>query len=201
MTLTKEEAHQYWRQRPQTGENAPVVYAEANPARSRFLVELIQQYVPDKEAATLELGCNVGRNLWYLQEAGYTNLTGMDINVAAIELGGVFFPDLQVTRYAESLESFLVDQPDNSFATVFSMAVLEHIHPDSAFIFGHLTRVCGETLITIEDESTRSPRHWPRNYKQVFDVLGWQQVKAVNPLGLGDRQINAGFWARVFRRS
>ncbi len=64
--LSQGEVHAYWR-RPWDGRNLPQDYLR-QPARSRFLVDLVTKYM-DTEAHILEIGCNAGRNLIHLYQA------------------------------------------------------------------------------------------------------------------------------------
>ena len=70
----------------------------------------------------------------------------------------------------------IVEFDDSHFDVVYTMAVLMHIHPDSEFIFKEITRITKDRLIVIEDEKCISPRHFPRNYKSVFENLGMRQI-------------------------
>jgi len=70
---SRDELYQYWK-KPYDGYNLPQDYIGGNE-RSQFLVRLIRKYVKTN-AYILEIGCNVGRNLNYLFNAGYTKLGG-----------------------------------------------------------------------------------------------------------------------------
>lgn len=53
---------------------------------------------------------------------------------------------------------------------------MKHIHTDSEWIFPEIQRITQSNLITIEDEGATTERHFPRNYKEVFEPLGFVQV-------------------------
>lgn len=72
---SRDELHQYWI-RPCDKGNFPQAYIRGGYQRSRFLVKLIKKYNLDSSTKILEIGCNVGRNLNYLFNAGYTKLVG-----------------------------------------------------------------------------------------------------------------------------
>ena len=72
---TRDELHQFWRHPGEGSMNLPIDYLQKGEERSQFLVELINGYV-EPNARILEIGCNVGRNLNYLFNAGYTELGG-----------------------------------------------------------------------------------------------------------------------------
>ena len=74
-TKSRDELLEFWRHPiPGDGQNLPLDYLWGEE-RGQFLVGLIKRYV-GLDAKILEIGCNVGRNLNYLFNAGYTNLGG-----------------------------------------------------------------------------------------------------------------------------
>lgn len=197
MMKTQLELHTYWRH-PWDGMNAPESYLNGQ-ARSQTLRRLLDCYLPTKQCTILELGCNVGRNLDCLWQAGYHNLSGVDLNQAALSLMSRHYPEMAktTTTYCSPIEDVIRTFPNNGFDVVFTMAVLQHIHPDSEFIFPEIARITGRCLITIEDEGHVSWRHFPRNYKRVFQACGMRQIDEFQC----HRQIeglSSNFWARIF---
>ena len=118
----------------------------------------------------LEIGCNVGRNLDYLRQAGYENLAGVEISPRAAEGMQENFPELsEMVNYFEGpIEEIIRVFLDNQFDVVFSMAVLQHLHPDSEFVFQEIVRIARLGIITIEDETRHTVTMWPRDYGTVF---------------------------------
>ena len=167
-------------------------------ARSDHLVDLVRTYAgPD--ASVLEIGCNAGRNLRFLHEAGYRRLGAVEISTAALDHFQHAFPAAyrSTTLLNAPVEQAIPMMRDGAFDVVFTMAVLEHIHDDSAWVFEHIARVTGRTLITIEDERQEGHRHFPRRYDRVFPAFGFREVaRQANPPGLG-----RAFVTRVFERS
>jgi SAM-dependent methyltransferase len=111
--------HKYWRA-PDDGSNQPEDYLDpkGGKARSEFLLSLID--LP-RDASILEVGCNVGRNLNHLHEAGYTDLTGIELSEQAVEVLRREFPhltDIRVGAAEDILPTF------DRFDLVFTMAVL-----------------------------------------------------------------------------
>lgn len=96
------------------------------------------------------------------------------------------------------MEEFAKDQRDGEYDLIYTMAVLEHIHPDSEWVFGELARATSGTLITIEDERAVTWRHFPRNYREVFEAQGLRQVHEARLTATEDLD---GFLARVFKPS
>jgi len=188
---SRRELHDYWASPTDRG-NHPEEYAAARD-RSEFLVALLERYV-DHDAHVLEVGTNVGRNLEHLRRAGFRSLTGIELSRQAVQLMQLEYPN--VAREARILnlpvEDAIVELADDGYDVVFTMAVLEHIHPDSEWVFREMTRVMRRLLITIEDEQGVSERHFPRNYERIFEPLGLTQVESTTQVdGL------PGFTARV----
>lgn len=189
---TAAELRAFWRNPP--ADNAPETYA-VHESRSQLVARLVERTVP-KHARVLELGCNAGANLAALRDRGFENLEAVEINVAAVKLLRRVAPQLDdVTIYDTSIEDFTDWMGD--YDLVYTLAVLEHVHPDSAFVF---ERVAAHTrfLLTVEDEQGESWRHFPRDYGQVFGALGMKETLTV--MGLSKVGLDDGFVARLFKR-
>ena len=203
---SKEQLLEYWRHPKikngnKNENNTPENYL-TGIERSDYLVDLIGKYL-QKEEKILEVGCNVGRNLNHLYKAGYKNINGIEISDKAVQAMYKNFPELYgcVGIYNCPVESIIDIIGDGAYDLVFTMAVLEHIHYDSEFIFPEIARIARKYLITIEDEiTTWSERHFPRNYKEIFEKeKNWEQVYEIN---CGDVNIlDDRFWVRVFKKN
>ncbi|MDP1853042.1 MAG: methyltransferase domain-containing protein [Candidatus Omnitrophota bacterium] len=195
----REELFDYWTS-PNDGNNNPTEYLKCRE-RSAFLLNLITKYL-DKKDRVLEIGCNVGRNLNELFCAGFNNLSGVEINKNAIEIMKTVYPNMaQVIKiYQGPVENFIGSFEDDSFDSVYTMAVLEHIHTDSEFIFSHMARIARKILVTIEDERGVSWRHFPRNYKKVFEDLGMRQIEEISLKQTKVEGLDKKFFARVFKK-
>jgi hypothetical protein len=193
---SREDLHAYWRDPDEA--NRPEGYA--NPVdRSRLLLTLLGPHCALDEPV-LEIGPNIGRNLEHLRLAGYQHLEGVEISSKAIAAMRANYPDLasSVTIHNAPVEEVIRTLPDMGFGAVFTMAVLEHIHPESEWIFAEMVRICRGVIVTIEDEMSQTWRHTPRDYRSIFEGLGMVQVEESVPSdvsGLGDK-----FRARVFKR-
>jgi 2-polyprenyl-3-methyl-5-hydroxy-6-metoxy-1,4-benzoquinol methylase len=193
---SRDELHEYWRDPSE--ENVPQTYLDGSE-RSQYLVGLVRDHA-ESESRILEIGTNVGRNLHFLRQAGFVCLEGIEINETAMKEMRHAFPDLaDVTIHNSAIEDVIPTLPASRYDVVFTMAVLEHIHPDSDWVFAEIVRVCGRKLITIEDEISAGSRHVRRNYRRVFTRLGMRQLYK-EPI---DRQVGlpVGFVARVFGRA
>ncbi|HEY3163644.1 MAG TPA: class I SAM-dependent methyltransferase [Candidatus Limnocylindrales bacterium] len=192
---TAAELRDYWRDPPDG--NVPASYRD-RPERSAYLVELVRRHVAPG-SRILEIGCNVGRNLHYLYEAGYTELSGIEISAAAVDALRASYPDtaaraaVQVAAAEEALPGFA----DGAFDLVFTMAVLEHIHPESEWLFDEIRRIDARHLITIEDERSKSWRHYPRDYGAIFGGRGFEELWT-EPVP-AETGLPSGFRARLFQ--
>jgi SAM-dependent methyltransferase len=195
--LSQEALHAFWRSPDHV--NRPEAYA-VPVERSQFLLGLLARHA-DRDGSVLEIGPNVGRNLESLRRAGYQHLEGIEISDAAVQAMGRTYPELAAvaTIHNAPVEEVIRTLPDSSFDVVFTMAVLEHLHPDSEWVFAEMARVSRGVIVTIEDESGRSRHHVPRNYRPIFEGLGLQQVEELDPAGVGE--LGPTFRARVFSRS
>jgi len=168
--LTQAEAARYWSTRPGDGKNGYVSYTMGTE-RSEFLVAVFRVHVGFADSI-VEVGCNVGRNLYHLHRAGYENLTGIDINRAAIEHGRSLYG-----MQADLIHASAVDYFKNAGCdVVFSMAALEHINDNDVF---EGIAVSAKTIITIEyEEESGSRRIYPRDYAQMFGAYGFNCIES-----------------------
>lgn len=185
--------HAYWRT-PDDGVNQPEDYLTGRcKQRTETLVSIVERLPISQSAPILEVGCNAGRNLEALRLAGYEKLWGIEISEGAIELMRKQYPELDYAKIRIApVENVIEDGVSDCFDLVFTMAVLQHIHPSSEWVFAEMARIT-RYIITIEDEYTRSWRHKPRNYGRVFEKLGMEQIGMGAIRGLGPRFIGRAF--------
>lgn len=176
------DAHSYWRD-PETDKYGvaqayrkickPDYYLNLKPV-SDMWVEVFEKFV-SRDKSILELGCSVGRNLFYLRQNGYKHIKGIEINPHAQELAADSFGE-EIADYItiSSIEDYL--STPHSFDVVFTSGVLMHIHPDSEWIFSGMAKTAQEYLMCSEVEETEGFYKWPRNYRKIFEGLGFQQV-------------------------
>ncbi len=192
--LTKEECHKYWRNdvnkidSSSLGCNNPLLYACKPITIVKFLHNFWSPEITT-DMSILELGCNSGSNINHLRNLGYTNLTGIDINESAILKMQYLFPETfeKADLYIGSLEEILLTFPDKSFDVTFSIAVLEHIHPDTIHeVCKQTKRITKKYIVTCEDEAEilRKDRVFPRNYKLIFKHIGCKQIKCIPTTGI-----------------
>lgn len=144
--------------------------------RSKYLINLFDKYKINKNSNILEIGCNCGRNLNYLYNAGYKKLSGIEINEKALKSMSDFFldlfMDLNLKLINSSIEDHILFFKDNQFDVIFTMAVLQHIHVDSNWIFEHIARICKKYLILIELDT--------RNYIDIFSKFNLSLIEQRN---------------------
>ncbi len=164
-----DETHDYWK-KPNDSDNDETLYldGESTLPRSEYLLGIVKRYF-SKEAKILELGCNVGRNLNYLFQNGYNNISGIEINASAVALMRKNYPEMMNHSNIMNgkIEDYINSFKDKEFDLIYTIAVLEHIHTDSEWIFEEMVKK-SKYILTIEDEGAVSWRHFPRNYKKVF---------------------------------
>ena len=171
MKLTRSECHDYW----MTGDGAktlPDYVAHAgNEQYTEFVAHKFIKKIKKRNYNILELGCNVGRNLDALYRVGFTNLAGIDINPDMPTGMYNYYPNIyhNCSIITASIEDQLPSVGDENFDVVFSVAVLQHLHPDSGWVFEQIRRITKRYIFTIEYESpTEHPRIWGRNYREIF---------------------------------
>jgi len=164
--------HEFWRQPNPVG-NDPNGYIHM-VGRSAALLEIISDL--PKDARILEVGCNVGRNLAYLYDNGYTRVEGIEINPNAVELLRKTFPQLAGTRIHIGAGGEVLPQfADDEFDLVYTMAVIEHIHPDESGVFDNMARI-GRQVLAIEPHGRLSHRQFPHDVGKLFTERGLTQV-------------------------
>lgn len=165
--------------------------------KSIFLVSLIKMLSLHKGARILELGCNVGRNLSYLQSIGYINLFGVELNKKAVAVSEKLYLNLVKAKIAnDTIEHYILYNTEH-YDLIFTMAVLEHIPKESEWIFKYMVRH-GDYIITIEDEKSINKICFPRNYKKIFESLGMRQIYETDCINVHPT-LTKNFRARMFR--
>jgi len=112
-------------------------YTKRNPKLSDFhyidgktRLELTKDFLDKlpRDISILELGCNRGNATRIIHDMGFTNVTGIDINMSAIEIVSKKFPEYMFIH--RSIEDFPIVQ---QFDLVLTSGVLIHIHPDNLY--------------------------------------------------------------------
>ena len=98
-----------------------------------YLNRVIRRHVPaDRDAQILDLGCGFGALLYWLKQAGYNRLEGMDRSAEQVEgahgLGLAFVREGDITEH-------LATRSSSSCDVVFAFDVLEHFGKEEAMRF------------------------------------------------------------------
>jgi len=140
---------------------------------------LVAAEVP-REWSVLEVGCNCGRNLNLLHGIGYKNIRGVEISSEAAEYAWAVYPAIANRITVSDAQSFLAVCPPNSYDVIFTQSVLMHVPPEEDYLFAQMARVARKIILTCEIEMNQISclaRHkFARNYKDVFEALGWKQL-------------------------
>ena len=158
---------EFWTQ-PEPEGNAPASYI-GQVQRSEVLAEIIADL--PKDARILEVGTNVGRNLAYLYDAGWTQVEGIEISPHAVALLRSTYPQMEDRPIHLGAAEDILPTLEGPFGLVFTMAVLEHIHPDSASVFDDMARLAPR-LVCIEPRADHiSHRQFPHDIPEIFTGL------------------------------
>jgi len=175
------------------GDYSPAYYAEIGPNEVSETLATVLDYYASEDAAILEVGCSSGRHLAHLLDAGFENLTGIDVNADAFDVMAEYYPELaeRGTFETGAIEDCLPAFDDDAFDVIYSVETLQHVHPEETWVFDELTRVTGDLLVTAENEGNSPQRgrgetdvsvvndEFPlfhRNWKQVFTDRGLAQI-------------------------
>ena len=173
--------HKYWRERNKHDEKTPFGFAGpvgSNEFKAKYFSQLVNKLGISKEDSFLELGPSAGYVLSDLYKKGYHNLSAIETNPKALNLMKQLFPETYngCKLFNGIFEEILPSIDDNMYSVIFSMGVLMHVHPSSNFIFEHIARISKKYIIVIEQENAIYNRIFPRNYKKIFENLGFIQV-------------------------
>lgn len=166
--------HKYWESEHDIDYSVPKYNT-----RSELLVKVFRNLYkyPDyfSQHRILELGCNVGRNLHYLYNSGFTDLTGVDIREGWSNEMEVLYPAhvLEIMKIHGNIEGFLATQYNNSFDTIFTMGVLMHLQ-DIKKIATEMIRVVKNYILIFELTKIREdkqPYAWTYNYMDLFQDM------------------------------
>jgi SAM-dependent methyltransferase len=127
-----------------------------------------------KEDSILEIGCNTGRNLNHLWQAGYKSVRGMEISEHALKRLRIEYPYLATTPVDVGPAELSIQKYDSkSVDVIFTMSVLEHSHPDSRCLFKEIARVARKYVLAIEPrQGKRSHMQYPWDIKSEFIAVG-----------------------------
>lgn len=140
----------------------------------------------DRNIKILEVGCNIGIMLVSLQELGFKNLFGIEIQPKAIELAYKRTKDLNITEAS----AYEIPFKDGEFDLVFTTHVLIHLAPEKietalreiyrcsgSLIFGN--EYYADELTEIKNYHGKSNIVWKRDFVQLYLKL-FPDLKLIN---------------------
>lgn len=175
---SKAKCIEYWKKKANKAKgNRPCDYLNKETAINDFLNSIMVGCKIPRSSEILEVGCNVATNLNEMRKHGYKRVYGIEINRAVVPVIAKEYPciDLNKIRIGDAKDE-LARHSANSFDFVFSMAVLMHMHPSDGSIFKDIARVSRKYICTIEPEHASCAYVFPRNYKRVFERLGYKEL-------------------------
>ena len=180
--------HSFWRNPEKSDQSADVIaickpeyYLNLNGI-TNLIIKTLEKYL-EYEDSILEIGSGTGRNLAGLWKAGYKNLSGIEINKKAIELGIENFPELtNIEITCTPIEDTL--KKINPVSCIFTQGILQHLPPETDWIHQEMVNKSNKIIMTIENENPKGIRSWQRNYHDVFIKFGLKEIETIRNTGL-----------------
>lgn len=129
---------------------------------SQVEMDEIMALVPERDAAILDMGCNVGRHLDFLYRQGYRNLRGVDWSSAAIRDMAARYPDMHAHSKLvnASFEDFLRANPEPVDLVYTRGATFELVHPSFPLV-KHVCSIAKRYVVLVISEAAHAyPRFW-----------------------------------------
>lgn len=128
----------------------------------------------DRNIRILEVGCNVGNQLNYLQKMGFKDLSGIDIQEFAVKVAQKNTKSITITRNS----AHGIPYNDQEFDLVYTSGVLIHISPtDIESVIREIVRCSKKWIWSLEyyaDELTEITYRdnkdllWKRDFAQLY---------------------------------
>jgi 2-polyprenyl-3-methyl-5-hydroxy-6-metoxy-1,4-benzoquinol methylase len=158
--------------------------------RKAFLTDIISRHLPaNKDARIVDLGCGHGAFLYFLAQAGYRNISGIDVSPEQIELAHKL--GIAAARLGH-LADILGEVSDASVDVVLVMDVLEHLTKDELLhTLDEIRRVLKDHGMCIAHvpnaeglygmrvrygDMTHEQAFTPSSARQVFQAIGFNRV-------------------------
>jgi SAM-dependent methyltransferase len=159
--------------------------------RKAFLNHIIATHLPsDRTARIVDLGCGPGALLYFLEQAGYRNVAGVDVSEEQIAVAA----RLGISSAScATLEDFLAAQGDASVDAVLAIDILEHFtRPEIMEMLAAVHRVLkpgGRCVAHVPNSDglfgmrirygdfTHELALNPSSARQVFRVAGFREVR------------------------
>lgn len=139
------------------------------------ILTTVEKYA-QKDWSILEIGSGTGRNLSMLIDAGYTNVSGIEINPKAIALGRKHFPNLKDVPI-QCADIGDIARDIKPVDIIFSRGCFMHIPYD--WVFPVFAEKAQKIIMTSDDEENviKLASRIKRDYVAIFEPLGWELVE------------------------
>ncbi len=152
--MTEKELVNHW-ENPENGKNDPRNYC-GFVERSNFLYdELFKNIELNFDYNILELGCNCGRDLNYLYNKGFKNLTGIEINKNTIDYGKKIYNKSNINYINNRVEKVIESFKENEFDIVFSFVGLSQIHKSYYNFICEQIKKISKYIVLVEFETRK----------------------------------------------
>ncbi len=127
--------------------------------------QLLQEYVTDRNASILDVGCGTGLVGADLHRHGYLNLEGLDYSQQMLEKAEL--KDVYTRLHQGDLTGRL-ELPDNAYDAIISVGTFTcgHVGPEAFAELIRITRPGGYLCFTVRDKAWEED-----NYRQAMDEI------------------------------
>ena len=154
-------------------EQYPTAHFDELEEASKTLLAEVMLLAPNRDAAILDLGCNVGRHLNFLFEHGYRNLRGVDFSANAIGDMSRRYPGMHAASRIThaSFQDYLAASPEPVDLIYTRGATVELVHPSFPLI-KHLCATARHFVVMVIRETAHMyPRFWSYEFaRQGFEL-------------------------------
>ena len=157
-------SHEYWSSRTEEADaNRPNTYTNASRKQHTEIYANLQPYI-NENSNILEIGCNVGRNLNHIYHQGCKNLTGIEINPNAIDVGKNHYKELYAdpsVHIEVGVARTFLSNNSNHYDAVFTLAVLQHMMTEEQQFVLNWIATHSQCACFIEMRKSPPPTRWP----------------------------------------
>jgi SAM-dependent methyltransferase len=169
----------FWRDVAEGEVMGPQDYIEID-SHSKILVDELLKKCDEENRSFLDLGCNRGRFLRILLDAGMKNIEGVDVCESAINT--VMQDDagfrLNQSIHLMTIQEFLLSKPSFSVDVVYTHGATVELIPSTFPLVREICRVTKDSVILyISDSDYLYPRFW----QYEFSRYNFKMTKLVSP--------------------
>ncbi len=177
------------------------IWASGNPYITVSL-GMVGRYLPDNNAAILDVGCGTGNMAQVMHQMGYSNIQGLEPSQGMLDIAR------QKEIYTELHQLFLdsdINLPDNSFDGVVGAGVLTHGHapPESLDGILKLTKPGGMIIFSLSEIAYNDYGFGEKIEQLLRDNL-WQQLdcsRLFRTYPFSEKEAHLRHWVYVFKKS